>query len=112
MIETGNPGTTTNQPRESGAALLARCLSPRTMTAAYLIWADCQMHGWDRSATEIADSTGMTCQRVTRTLTLKRWETRIRTTRKDTRDCGRTLMTREDAQAPGIPGDKPWLSVE
>ena len=111
---TGKPGTKSKQPPERGAELLVRRLSPKTMAAAYLIWCDCQMHGWDRTATEMAETTGMTHQRIARTLALKGWLRRTRASHNDTRDVSPVLISRDDAQLHDIPeiaASKPWIDA-
>lgn len=53
-------------------------MSPRTMTLAYLIWCDCQTHGWARTVAEIADSLGEDEARVRRVAQIKQWLSRMR----------------------------------
>lgn len=53
------------------------------MTLAYLIWCDCQRHGWDRTAAVIGESLGETSQRVARIVREKNWTSRIAISRAD-----------------------------
>lgn len=53
-------------------------MSPRTQALAFRIWADCQTHGWERTAAEIADNLGETPVRIARTARAKGWTPRLR----------------------------------
>lgn len=55
-------------------------MSPRTMAAAYKIWAYCEQCGWNATATEIGDALGMTPARVARIVRMKGWSNRVRAT--------------------------------
>lgn len=72
-------------------------LSPRSHTAAYLIWCDCKDHGWERTVPEIAQSVGMQVNRVSRILALKQWQGRVR--KSDRYDGLIPTMTRNDDDA-------------
>lgn len=57
--------------------------SPRTEAAAFIIWANSQDHGWDRTVAEIAQAVSMSVQRVRRVIEVKGWQNRVRVSRTD-----------------------------
>lgn len=85
-------------------------LSPRAEAAAFIIWADCRTHGWDRQVTEIAATTGMSAQRVIRIVQLKGWQNRLRCGVEDTRTIS-SMISRIDDALEGIGGAHPWGAV-
>lgn len=84
--------------------------SPGAMAAAYIIRADCEAHGWERTITEIAASTGMSGQRVMKILALKNWTQRTRRAHRSTHDAD-SLITRHDAALDALWGDKDWTQA-
>lgn len=71
-------------PPDRGRKQIAHRFNPRTETAAFIIWADCNLHGWERRTAEIAETVGMSPQRVLRILSLKKWLPRVRLSSVDT----------------------------
>lgn len=67
-------------------------ISPKTEAAAFIIWADCQIQGWDRTIPEIASSCRMSSQRASRAITLKRWTNRVRVSSRDIDNSARCSM--------------------
>jgi hypothetical protein len=57
-------------------------LSAKTEARAFRIWAFCQPRGWDVTAIEIAEATGLAERQVLRTIELKGWGGRIRQRRR------------------------------
>jgi hypothetical protein len=53
-------------------------MTPRSMALAYRIWADCQAHGWERTAAEISINLGVEAMRVARVARQKGWTARLR----------------------------------
>lgn len=72
--------TQTAQPSERRADLLVtqRKISPRLMTAAFKVWADCQQHGWYRTPAEIAETADMPERLVASAIRAKGWAPRLR----------------------------------
>lgn len=96
--------------RDRTRALTEGGSSPLAMAAAYIIRADCEAHGWERTITEIAASTGMPGQRVMKILALKNWTQRTRRAHRSTHDAD-TMITRHDAALDALWGDRDWTNA-
>lgn len=80
-------------------------MNPRTEAAAYLIWCDCQEHGWDRTIPEIADSVGrrdISSLRARRVIEVKGWMPKVRRTATDNPRGIPSLASRMDEELDGI----------
>lgn len=53
-------------------------MSPRTQALAFRIWAECQSHGWERTAGDIADHLNETPARIARVARAKGWTSLLR----------------------------------
>ena len=64
-------------------------MTPKHQAIAYLIWAECQQNGWDRTIGDVAEAVGVTAQLAGLVIKAKGWRNRFRATEKNSYDITR-----------------------
>jgi hypothetical protein len=58
-------------------------MTPKHQAIAYLIWAECQQNGWDRTIVDVAKAVGVSYQMAAVVIGAKGWRERFRTSHQD-----------------------------
>lgn len=78
-----------------------------TEAAAYKIWGDNNLHGWDRTLSEVAETTGLPAERIMRIVSLRGWMKHLRLAKRDFHP-GRNLTARVDETLEAMDAASSW----